>query len=548
MSCKLQLTVFKLLFLASDPDSPPLFSVFLSQNHILHQVAPLPRTNLRCKTMVPIAVVLLLIAPCIFRVGLARTGSADPPIAAYSEAATASLCPRHQTLLAEKFAPTLVFHAHEEFFPSSPLFPLENGAVGPSSRNGSIDLRQLGTTETRTQLYRSMSLPEKERLAKLHYRAFSLRQGSSELVVLEYWMYYVQNDYRVRGGLFPFWVDASHPNDLEYIRLLLRSSSEGRHADSCAQLRNGDRIAAIISSVHGDHIPDHSYRVSAGGELSIPLRFLVELGAHASSLDVNQDGVFTSGIDAESRYKLIWGIRDRGLTWPGHDPSYMDSREEGTSIVLQPMGQSDSSGGNGSSTQVDTLTYRLVAVSKLESQLGHLGPDGEALREVFQERVAWPKRLFGRSNGNPAQLLLPPPASSLVGSVEGERFGSTERGFSAGVTTLAAHPAGFVGGRYAFFNRSKFLPDLILLGEMIHCIESEIYFSSAILGFYPIDAATKLVFGRGLVVEAAERHRRQWDWIAGLEIRLGAVRLHSVYRTLGPVTDSAFDLRLFYLF
>ena len=496
--------------------------------------------------MVPIAVVLLLIAPCIFRVGLARTGSADPPIAAYSEAATASLCPRHQTLLADEFAPTLVFHPHEEFFPSSPLFPLENGAVGPSSRNGSIDLRQLGTTETRTQLYRSMSLPEKERLAKLHYRAFSLRQGSSELVVLEYWMYYVQNDYRVRGGLFPFWVDASHPNDLEYIRLLLRSSSDGRHADGCARVQIRGRIAAVISSAHGVQIPDH--RVSAGGELSIPLRFLVELGAHASSLDVKQDGVFTPGIDAESRYKLTWGVRDRGLTWARHDPSYMDSREAETSIVLQPIGQSDGSGGNGSSTQVDTLTYRLVAVSKLESQLGPLGSDGEALREVFQAPVAWPRRLFGRSNGNAAQLLLPPPASNLVGSVEGEHFGSTERGFSAGVTTLAAHPAGFVGGRYAFFNRSKFLPDLILLGEMIHCIESEIYFSSAILGSYPIDAATKLVFGRGLVVEAAERHRRQWDWIAGLEIKLGALRLHGAYRTMGPVTDSAFDLRLFYLF
>ncbi len=498
--------------------------------------------------MVPIAVVLLLIAPWIFRIGVARTGSANPQIAAYSEAATASLCPEHQALLAEEFGPTLVFHAREEYFPTSPLFPLETSAVEPSARGGLVDLTDLGTTETRTELYRSMTLAEKERLAKLHYRAFSLRQGGSELVVLEYWIYYVQNDYRVRGGLFPFWVDASHPNDLEYIRLLLRSSGKSRHADGCAQVRNRDRIAAVISSAHGDHIPDHSYRASSDAKFSSPLRFLVELGAHASSLDVDGDGVFTPGIDSESRYKLIWGIRDRGLTWAGHDVSYMDSREAETAIVLQPVGQSDGGSSNGSSSHSNTLTYRLVAVRELESELGHLEPDGKALREVYQEQIAWPRRFFGRSNGNADKLLLPPPESSLVGSVEGERFSSTERGFTAGVTTLEAHPSLFVGGRYAFFNRSKLLPDLILSAEMIHCVESEKYFSSSVLGSYPIDAATKVVFGRGLVVEAAERQRRQWDWIAGLEIKLGAMRLHSAYRTIGNVTDSAFDLRLFYLF
>ena len=160
----------------------------------------------------------------------------------------------------------------------------------------------------------------------------------------------------VRGGLFPFWVDASHPNDLEYIRLLLRSSSEGRHADGCARVKIGNRIATVINSAHGDHIPDHSYSVSAAEELSGSLRFLVELGAHASALDVNQDGIFTPGVDAESRYKLIWGIRDRGLTWAGHDPSYMDSRDAETAIVFQLGGQRDGGSSNGRSTQVDNLT------------------------------------------------------------------------------------------------------------------------------------------------------------------------------------------------
>ena len=393
-----------------------------------------------------------------------------------------------------------------------------------------------------------MSQAEKEKIAKLYYRAFSLRQGGSELIVLEYWMYYVQNDYRVRGGLFPLWFDASHPNDLEYIRLLLRSSTGGRHTDSCARVEASNGVAAVISSVHGDHIPDHSYRVSAGEELSNPLRFLVELGAHASSLDVNQDGVFTPGVDAESRYKLIWGIRDRGLTWAAYDPSYMDSREAEASIVLRPIAQSGEDSNNGSSADSDTLTYRLVPVGRLESELGHLGSDGQAMREVFQERIAWPRRLFGRSNGSAYELLLPPPQSSLVGSAEGERFGSTERGVSAGVTTLISDPGGFVGGRYAFLNRSESFPDLILSAEVIHNIESETYFSGSILGSYPIDAATQVLLGRGLVVDIVNRHRRQWDWIAGLEIRLGAVRIHGAFRTLSPVTRSAFDLRLFYLF
>lgn len=495
-----------------------------------------------------IPVALFLIGPSLFGVGLARTDSADPQIADYSEKETASLCPQHQALLAEEFAPILVFHPREEYFPSSPLFPLDNAAVGPSARDKSADLRRLGTTKTRTQLYRAKSLAEKERLSKLHYRAFSLRQDGAELVALEYWMYYVQNDYRVRGGPFPFWVDASHPNDLEYIRLLLRSSSQGRHADGCARVQIGDRIAAVISSAHGDHIPDHSYRVSAGEKLSRPLRFLVELGAHASTLDANQDGIFTPAIDAESRYKLIWGVRDRGLAWAHYNPSYMDSRKAGASIVLQPRDQRDGSSNNGSSGGSNSLTYQLVTVDELKAELQDLGSNEEVLREIFEEQVSWIRRLFGRLNGSADRLLLPPPESSLVGSVEEEGFLSTERGFSFGITTLGAHPAGFFGGRYAFFNRSKLFPDLILLAELIHCVKAERYFSGAILGSYPIDAVTKLVFGRALVVEATKRHRRQWDWLAGLEIQLGAVRLHGAYRTLGPLTDSALDLRLFYVF
>ena len=71
------------------------------------------------------------------------------------------------------------------------------------------------------------------------------------------------------------------------------------------------------------------------------------------------------------------------------------------------------------------------------------------------------------------------------------------------------------------------------------------FFSTAALASYPISAMTKLLAGVGFVTDFEES---QWDLVGGLEFRLGGFRLSVTGRTLGEVTESALDLRLYYFF
>ena len=130
------------------------------------------------------------------------------------------LTPVEQAQLARQFAPVLVFHPEEQYFPTNPLFPL-------NTESRESRLSSLGTPDSRIQAYRSLRLTEKGKLATVFYRAYPAWVSDEPVVVLEYWFYYVQNDYRVRGNILPFWMDGSHPNDLEHIHLVLHAESGG---------------------------------------------------------------------------------------------------------------------------------------------------------------------------------------------------------------------------------------------------------------------------------------------------------------------------------
>src|SRR4029079_10093762 len=67
-----------------------------------------------------------------------------------------------QARLAQQFAPVLVFHNAEKFFPVSPLFPI---IANPPTSDKETMLLRLGTTKSRTAAYLEMNLDEKANLA-----------------------------------------------------------------------------------------------------------------------------------------------------------------------------------------------------------------------------------------------------------------------------------------------------------------------------------------------------------------------------------------------
>src|SRR5687767_5876349 len=81
-----------------------------------------------------------------------------------------------QRRIAEQFAPLLVFHPSEQFFPTSPLFPLEHklaltdGTDRPVSQRGAS--AQLGTTTERRSFYEALTPRGKANLASVYYRAY----------------------------------------------------------------------------------------------------------------------------------------------------------------------------------------------------------------------------------------------------------------------------------------------------------------------------------------------------------------------------------------
>ena len=79
----------------------------------------------------------------------------------------------------------------------------------------------LESWQARVDRYRGLSREEKLARAALGYRVFSrIHEGRAEVVV-EYWCYYVYNEFTVRGAWLPYRVHDNHPHDLERLFLTL---------------------------------------------------------------------------------------------------------------------------------------------------------------------------------------------------------------------------------------------------------------------------------------------------------------------------------------
>jgi hypothetical protein len=455
---------------------------------------------------------------------------------------------QQETLLAERYAPFLVFHPDEKFFPCSPLFYFERSASGPNINSVDRDqlLEALGTPETRKESYLSLTLKEKADIATVYYRVRRVNGSRGETLVVDYWLYYTWNEYRVRPGLFPVWVDRSHPNDLEHVHVGLKGDVAGPDA-SPSSLSQGTQPISILASAHEGTAPANRYQMFAPNPIENP-HVLVELGSHATAPDADQDGVYTPGPDGDSGYKLLWGTRDEGKLWARYSQSYLDPRTGDSAIFFCNEVLSTPGEGNAPRSRETCFSYRLVHVDELNGQFSRLGLSGPELEEAFETRIGWLSRLSGKSNGEAERLVMPPRTEPNSNALGVEDFSGTERGFLLGGTSLIADPGVFLGGRYSFLNGFRFLPDLMLEADGVLTVEGRGYLALSALLAFPLDAITKVFGGAGLVTDSLGFQNRQWDWIAGLEVRIGHLRFSAAGRSKGEIANSGFDFRIFYFF
>jgi len=437
-----------------------------------------------------------------------------------------------QARLARQFAPVLVFHSAEKFFPASPFFSLDTSE--PSADKEST-LRRLGTTTSRTEAYLELNLKEKENAATVFYRAYPAKRSGVPVVVLEYWFYYVRDEYRVRANILPIWMGGDHPNDLEHVHLVLRQKEAGHFV-----------VDEVLSSAHEGKIPANRFQFGPDGHEG-STHFFVELGSHALAPDIDQDGIFTPGLDGDSGAKLQWGIRDRGYTWIRYRRSYMSERSNGNAVVFEEEHTVHSQSETEPSGQTPRASYRLTSVDSLNGSFALLDLTNKERKDTFESPTFWFPRVFGRNNGRSKALLMPAPPKKGGNSVGILGVSSSERFFLAGATLNVDEPGFLVGGRYSFLTRKLFVPDFVFETDGI-VTRHKNYLNPQFLLSYPFDGFTRIMFGKSLVTDSLSFAPRQWDTVGTIEVHLGDMRISATARSVGPVRAVAKEFRLYYAF
>ena len=111
-----------------------------------------------------------------------------------------------QLAIARVFAPTLVYHPLELYFPTS-----------------SMGVATIEPWPARVEQYRALSAQEKMDRATLAYRVFPRLEDGQIEVIVEYRCYYVYNAYTIRGAWLPYRASDNHPHDLERLYVVLEA-------------------------------------------------------------------------------------------------------------------------------------------------------------------------------------------------------------------------------------------------------------------------------------------------------------------------------------
>jgi hypothetical protein len=419
-----------------------------------------------------------------------------------------------QLILARVFAPTLVFHPDEQYFPIS--------SIPPAGDDTTIE-----GWSPRLDQYRALSAQEKLARAALAYRVFSRIRGNDVEVVIEYWCYYTYNAFTVRGAWLPYRVPDNHPHDLERLYLVLKptiSAWDGRADDDWA--RESFQVRSVVANAHDGSISPNQYTAPDGESVASPVNVLVERGSHAMAPDLNRDGRFTPGIDSTSASKLQWGIRDRGSTWRWYRQSFMDQRVESAVRLCGPAPEAEPDDAH-------CPRYALYPADGLQRWFQDLQLSASDRHDVVGQ-TSWLVRAFG--DVRVENLMVPAdPANGRALERMLRRRSQSETGFVAGFTTVDHAPT-FVVGRRSFWEvPSRHAPDVLAEAVALFPSGSRTLFEATVWGSYRIDAITNVVIGFGWFSEAGTT-----SGTLGVEVRAGRFRLRPAWR----FRDGGFDARV----
>jgi hypothetical protein len=451
-------------------------------------------------------------APSLFLALLAASASVCP-------LQPAGLSPTQEVRLARHFAPILAFHPDERFFPVDPL--TTGHAGGEAAPAASLD-----AIGARTARYLASLPSDRTAMSVVYYRITPQLAAGRCRLAIEYFFYYLGNPYRSRGGVIPIRFNLWHPHDLERLLVLV----DFPPAAGCAGPQpEAGRIAAVYPSAHGDSMPDnirHAHGAETDG-LGRPLRVIVELGSHAMAIDAGDSGRFVPGASSDGPRKFTWGIRDRGAPWAWYRTGYMDARGD-SAVVLAPSG------------------YRLRPAAALADALDLVAravPSGDR-----DGRPSWAVRSFGEAG--PETLLRVPGPVRNPDAAYGERTAARrERGFLMAASNLLSQFSFLVGGRWLVATPSL-LPDVLVDAEGVLTYDGRLYTLVDVLATYRLDFATRIFAGAGPLVRwwSLDDPELAWEWVAGVEFRLGRLRVRQAVRRMDALNGTGYEARVSYVF
>ena len=91
-------------------------------------------------------------------------------------------------------------------------------------------------------------------------------------------------------------------------------------------------------------------------------------------------------------------------------------------------------------------------------------------------------------------------------------------------------------------------PDLLLDGQAVFTADGRFYWMADALATYRLDFVTRLIAGVGVILRSPDATEQEWDWIVGLEFRLGHLRVRQAARRIGVLNRTGYEARVSYVF
>ncbi len=465
---------------------------------------------------------MALVLVCL--VGAARVTPLEAGTRSLAAMSTGAFDPGLQRALAERFAPRLVFHPDERFFPCAPA----GGELAADPGGASPGL----SLAARTRGYQGRPLAEKALEAVVYYHVYPHWTPAGQPgAVVEYWFYYLRNEYSGRGGLIPTWADLAHPNDMEHAFLVLEAASPAPEGPA------GYRLRTVLCSAHEINNTRNFHR-GDGPEGHFAL--LVERGSHAMCPDLDGDGRFTPGKDGDPRQKYCWGLRDRGISWAWWDPSFADDRSGPDAPRFRWSGDP----GADDARWKDAFAYELESVdgfpdSPRKATGGPGGPEGSPLGPGSRF-----KAFFGLADGEQPKLWVPG-AHENFGRPErvSRNRMAGERGFLVGYSHYIGDCTLVLNARYGICTGRGLLPDLILDGNTFLTSSGRAFQAGEVAAYYPVDRLANVFVGGGVLCRLHDLADRQAYAVCGIEYRLGRFRFRAAFYSKGATVPDRWEFR-----